>query len=251
MGRLIMKALLVTLMVFGLVGCKPPVDDTEFNKVQRSGAESDETQIPDPGPLDGVCDIHSDYEPGCIKDPDCQGVYDENGAKFLSCIESPLQLPEEEIIEVVEDIMDDDKDEQEPEMPQQQDPDMPQQQDPDKDEMDDVVDEMVDEMPMDEAMEYCAKLKDEDEDDSDEDDDETRDPARQDSKSKAKHNTKVANKKVAVCHIPPGNPENLKTICISINGYEHGHKDRHGNEESHDHLGACTQRELDTMGADQ
>ncbi len=55
-------------------------------------------------------------------------------------------------------------------------------------------------------------------------------------------------KKVAVCHIPSGNPAALHTICISINGWEHGHKDSHGNEESRDHLGACTQRELDVIG---
>lgn len=56
------------------------------------------------------------------------------------------------------------------------------------------------------------------------------------------------NQKVAVCHVPKGNPENLHTICISIKGWENGHKDRHGNEQSRDHLGACTQRELDVIG---
>ena len=40
-------------------------------------------------------------------------------------------------------------------------------------------------------------------------------------------------KKQAVCHIPPGNPDNAHTICISVNAVDK-HLDLHG-----DHLGAC------------
>ena len=35
------------------------------------------------------------------------------------------------------------------------------------------------------------------------------------------------NKKVRVMHRPPGNPENEHPICISENGWENGHSDRH------------------------
>jgi hypothetical protein len=40
-------------------------------------------------------------------------------------------------------------------------------------------------------------------------------------------------KKIAVCHIPPGNPANWHTICISKHAVK-THEDHHG-----DHLGAC------------
>jgi len=40
-------------------------------------------------------------------------------------------------------------------------------------------------------------------------------------------------KKIAVCHIPPGNPANWHTICINKHAVK-THEDHHG-----DHLGAC------------
>lgn len=40
-------------------------------------------------------------------------------------------------------------------------------------------------------------------------------------------------KKQAVCHIPPGNPANAHTICISVNAVDK-HLSQHG-----DYLGAC------------
>ena len=48
--------------------------------------------------------------------------------------------------------------------------------------------------------------------------------------------------KVAVCHIPPGNPAAAHTINISMNGYENGHK-KHG-----DTLGACGSSSSDDQG---
>ncbi len=42
-----------------------------------------------------------------------------------------------------------------------------------------------------------------------------------------------APKKVLVCHIPPGNPDNRHTICVSVHAVE-THQSHHG-----DLIGAC------------
>ncbi len=50
-------------------------------------------------------------------------------------------------------------------------------------------------------------------------------------------------KKVLVCHVPPGNPANAHTICISLNGAENGHGvpiDGSVGRISGDKLGACS-----------
>lgn len=49
---------------------------------------------------------------------------------------------------------------------------------------------------------------------------------------------------VIICHIPSGNPKNAHSICISKQGWLHGHKDRHGREDSRDYLGACKDQDL-------
>lgn len=53
--------------------------------------------------------------------------------------------------------------------------------------------------------------------------------------------------KIRVCHVPPGNPDAAHTICISVQGWENGHKDSHqgAGDESGDYLGACKKQDYD------
>jgi hypothetical protein len=44
--------------------------------------------------------------------------------------------------------------------------------------------------------------------------------------------------KVLMCHVPPGNPDALHTICISRSAVP-AHLNRHAGGESLDYLGAC------------
>ena len=52
------------------------------------------------------------------------------------------------------------------------------------------------------------------------------------------------NNQIVICHIPPGNPAAAHSICISRQGWQHGHRDSHGIDGSHDYLGACSAETL-------
>lgn len=45
-------------------------------------------------------------------------------------------------------------------------------------------------------------------------------------------------KKVRICHIPPGNPDNRHTICIGRSALP-AHVGRHGVDDDHDYVGSC------------
>lgn len=53
--------------------------------------------------------------------------------------------------------------------------------------------------------------------------------------------------KVIVCHVPKGNPENIHSICISVNAWESAHMHKHSGGGVSDHLGACTLREVEKL----
>ena len=84
----------------------------------------------------------------------------------------------------------------------------------------------------------CIPLEDKKEEDKKEEDKKEEDKKEEDKREgdKREGDTKVCGKgKILICHVPPGNVESAKTLCISSQGFENGHKERHEG----DHLGAC------------
>lgn len=71
---------------------------------------------------------------------------------------------------------------------------------------------------------YCSSSSDDDDSDLDE---EVTDPS-----------TCTGKKKILICHVPPGNPSNAKTHCVSVKGWENGHNGGRGIHTS-DTLGSC------------
>lgn len=196
-----MKAILLSLFIALGFGCKPEQQETEFNKVNNPRQIS----LADEQPL--CTQIQDEQE--CVQAQDCQPVKSEDGSDFISCVQTPIQVPPQNI----DDLVDDEQPNDEQPQPNDEEPTTPET--PVEQPEDPTVSP-----PTQEAHEAC-------------------------SKGKGNGN------KVAICHIPSGNPAALHTICVSKQGWLNGHKDRHGSEESRDYLGACTQRDLDVYGASE
>jgi hypothetical protein len=175
-------------------------DTTHFNKLDRQISTSDDVVE-----FASLC-IEIDTAQDCQETTGCQALFSKNSNEFVSCIETPIQLPSEKSTIIEEDTVESIEE-------------------PIEDPIDDQYENINKPVQhsYDELSEYYCKDK--------------------------KGN--INSQKIIICHIPPGNPSALHSICISKQGWLHGHKDAHGNEISSDHLGPCTQRELDVIGDEE
>ena len=146
----------------------------------------------------------------CQKQTECQALVDSSD-KFISCFESPTQVDVPDIKDIIEDDISD-----EVEVVVVKDGSEPEASSANQEtEITEVSDENQEvEEDIDFSTDYsCGKN----------------------------------NKKVIVCHVPQGNPENAHSICIAPQAWEAAHESLHEHNGVEDHLGACTLREIETL----
>ena len=188
--------------------CNVDQADTEFNVVRKSQEADDGLlDIADNEDVSFCAQFNDDGDEICDDYEECQPMFDDNQI-FLACIEKEPEVPE--VIEPPAPPAPNPYPEEDPVVNY---PQVEQPQDP-------VVTYPPVEEPEDEDKKNCDKKK----------------PGESECKGK---------NQIVICHIPPGNPEAAHSICISQRGWENGHKDSHGNDESQDYLGACTSETLD------
>ncbi len=227
-----MKAKLLALLFLsaGMVGCMPEQKPTEFNDV-RQGAGS-------------LCnDINVLLE--CKESLPCQPVFNQNES-FLSCVAIPKEesqdgeqqaAPSDDMANEEMASNDDSKAEDDGMMPAA--PEVAEDDDDSKAAEDDDDSKVAD----DDMMPAPAVADDDDDNKAEEKNQkQIKDLGLEDvPECKGDH-------KVLICHLPPGNPANAHSICISKRAYENGHKYHHPNTaelQSQDHLGACSDQDLD------
>ena len=236
-----MKAILLSLIMALGFGCKPEQQETQFNEVNIPRQIS----LADEQPL--CSQIQGEQE--CVQAQDCQPVNSEDGSDFISCVQTPIQVPPQNI----DDLVDDEQPNDEQPNDEQPNDEQPNDEQPNDEQPND--EQPNDEQPNDEQP------NDEQPQPNDEEPTTPEVPVEQPEDPIVSNPTQEAHEacskgkgngnKVAICHIPSGNPAALHTICVSKQGWLNGHKDRHGSEESRDYLGACTQRDLDVYGASE